>query len=107
MVVHMHTSHIAIIADEIVLVFCRHFNCFTDCAIYFNQNYADKGSSRGVATLLLDSQLMNLLDDPEQQAEQPQLAKAIQQAQDGGVEISTMLGFYTTWKSQNSRVAKS
>lgn len=50
---------------------------------------------------------MNLLDDPEQQAEHPQLAKAIQQAQDGGVEISTMLGFYTTWKSQNSRVAKS
>jgi len=84
-----------------------HFTCFTDCAIYFNQVFADKGSGRAVATLLIDSHLMNLLDDPEQQAEQPQLAKAIQQAQDSGVEISTMLRFYTTWKSQNSQVMKS
>jgi len=90
-----------------LLSFCRHFTCFTDCAIYFNQVFADKGSGRAVATLLIDSHLMNLLDDPEQQAEQPQLAKAIQQAQDSGVEISTMLRFYTTWKSQNSQVMKS
>ena len=55
-----------------------------------------------MVTLLLDKSAIGLLDDPEKQTTQPQMAKIVQYAQQNGVDIETMLGFYTSWQSQSA-----
>lgn len=85
--------------------FCRHFACLVDCAIFFNQAYADKSAISCMVTLLLDKSVVSVLESSDQESRQPQLARILHQARHSGVDIDTMLGFYDMWQSQSSKTA--
>ncbi len=87
----------------------RRFNRLVDCALYFNQTCTEKGgASNTVVTLLLDKTTVKLLETPEHQmsAEQLQLAELVQHAQQGGIDVETMLSFFSQWQSHNNTVGK-
>ena len=82
----------------------RYFDCLIDCAVYFSQTYTEKGSgNNAVVTLLLEKSITKLIDVPKHQLspEQSELAVIVQRAQQNGVDVETVLDFYTQWQSQS------
>lgn len=74
-----------------------------DCGLYWSQHSGGEGHEATV-TLLLDKHIVAMLNSSDaslKDEEQQEIIRIIESGQQGGLEVDSVLPFYTKWQKQS------
>ncbi len=82
----------------------RWYQRVVDCGLYWSDHCGGSKHSEATVTLLLDKQIVELLKDSGRKSEQQlEIIKMIEYGEERGLEVDSVLPFYSKWQKQSQR----